>query len=367
MKINNFLKFPLVLGIVGAICAGALGVVYEITNPIIQERINLQANAAISELIPEMDPATDTTKDLSADMDAEALSKYKVTSVKEVTIDEEVYAYAYQVAGSGRNGDIVMMVILSAKEQKILNLKVLSQSETGDYWSKIESNNVLANFKDLPFDNLTSVSDLKIGATVSLTGVVDGVQKAIKFHKENILGEESTGIELTDGEITKLGLLEGQTLADGNETFVNKLKANTDKYESILDKMGFIQFIEIKGASAETVGYIYVVEDVYNCEVADHQRADQKFKLAYMFDNEWKNSKLVVLSSSDSMADMPNPQPALGDNEWMNQFNGLSMSDLSAAVGGAEDKISGATFTSTAIKNNIKAVVNAHTRAFGNN
>ncbi|MBQ9731015.1 MAG: FMN-binding protein [Bacilli bacterium] len=365
MKINSFVKFPLVLGIVGAICAGALGVVYEVTNPIIQERINLEANAAISELIPEMDPATDTTKDLTPDLDAEVLGQHKLSSVKEVTVDNEVFAYAYQVAGSGRNGDIVMIVVISAKEQKVLNLKVLSQSETGDYWNKLVTNNVLDNFKDASFDDISAVADLKVGATVSLSGVVDGVQKAVKFHRENILGEESTGIELTDGEITKLALAEGQTLADGTETFVEKLKTNTGKYESIMQTMGFIQFIEIKDASEATVGYIYLVEGVYNCEVADHQRADQKFKLAYMFDKDWKNSKIVVLSSSDSMKDMPNPQPALGDNEWMNQFNGLSISELSAAVGGAEDKIIGATFTSTAIKNNIKAVVNAHTRAFG--
>ena len=45
MKLNKFVKFPLVLGIVGTICAGALGVVYEVTNPIIQDRINAEANA----------------------------------------------------------------------------------------------------------------------------------------------------------------------------------------------------------------------------------------------------------------------------------------------------------------------------------
>ena len=41
---NKFVKFPLVLGIVGVICTGALSLVYEVTNPIIQDRINQKAN-----------------------------------------------------------------------------------------------------------------------------------------------------------------------------------------------------------------------------------------------------------------------------------------------------------------------------------
>lgn len=363
MKLNNFVKFPLVLGIVGAICAGALGVVYEITNPIIQAAINAKANAAIMELVPEMDSANDLT-DTFEDSVKEDL---KVSSVKEVIVDDETYAYAYQVAGAGRNGDIVITIIISAKEEKILKLKVLSQSETADYWNKLVSSNTLAGFENLAFSDIGNVADLKVGATVSLGGVVDGVQKAIKFHKENILGEESTGIELTDTEITKLGLSDGQTLVDASETFETALKASTSesKYQSTLDNMGYIQFIDIKDASDAVVGHIYVVEAVYNCEVADHQRADQKFKFAYMFDNNWENGKIVVLSSSDSMADMPNPQPALGNNDFMNQFNGLSMNELSELISGTVDGISGATFTTTAVKTNIKAVVNAHTRAFG--
>jgi Na+-translocating ferredoxin:NAD+ oxidoreductase RnfG subunit len=64
---------------------------------------------------------------------------------------------------------------------------------------------------------------------------------------------------------------------------------------------------------------------------------------------------------------MPNPQPALGSNDWMNQFNGLTVKELSDLVSGKLDNITGATFTSTAIKNNIKAVLNAHNRAFGSN
>ena len=78
MKLNKFVKFPLVLGIVGTICAGALGVVYEITNPIIQDRVNKEANAAIMELLPDMTSADDLTKDF----DAELLKEYKISSVK---------------------------------------------------------------------------------------------------------------------------------------------------------------------------------------------------------------------------------------------------------------------------------------------
>lgn len=362
MKINKFVKFPLVLGIVGSICAGALGVVFEITNPIIQDRINQEANAAILELIPEMESATDLTEDY----EKEILDEAKVSSVKEVYVGGEVYAYAYQVAGAGRNGDIVLTLILDAKEERVLKLKVLSQSETGDYWNKIETSNALAGFENLAFADLGTISDLKIGATVSLNGVVDGVQNAIDFHKEQILGIESTGIELTDTEISKLGLADGQVLEDASETFKATLKANTSesRYESTLENMAFVQFLNIKDAAGNVAGYIYLTEEVYNCEVDHGQRADQIFKFAYMFDANWANSKIVVLATTDSMGSMDHPQPSLDVNEWMNNFNGLTMAELTALIGGDLDGIAGASFTTAAVKTNIKAVCNAHGRVF---
>jgi RnfABCDGE-type electron transport complex G subunit len=365
MKLNNFVKFPLVLGIVGSICAGALGVVYEITNPIIQERINLKANAAISELIPEMNPATDTTKDLSADLDAELRKKYKIASVKEVTVSGEVYAYAYQVAGSGRNGDIVMMVILSAKEDKILKLKVLSHSETTGYgdvlFAKDEFNEYFIN---LDFGDLTKGTDASAGASLSFGGALNGVDNVISFHKQAIKGEESDGINLSDSQRAKFNLADGQVMVDKTEDFKAKLKAasSENKYNSILEGLRLVNFIEIQDATGNVVNYAYVVDQEYSCELEHGSRGKQKYTIALMFDSNWENSKLLIIDSTDSMSSVG--FDSLANNAWVNNFNGHTAAELSAMMSGAEiDKITGATFTSNTVIAHVTSIMSAHDRA----
>ena len=64
---NKFAKFPLVLGVVGAICAGALGFVYQITKPIIEERLAAASLEAIREVMPSATLATDITASFSVD------------------------------------------------------------------------------------------------------------------------------------------------------------------------------------------------------------------------------------------------------------------------------------------------------------
>lgn len=361
MKLNNFVKFPLVLGIVGAICAGALGVVYEITNPIIQAAINAKANAAIMELVPEMEKAEDLTKTV----DPALLSKYKVSSVKEVYVAGEKHAYAYQVAGSGRNGDVVMMVILSAKEDKILRLKVLSHSETTGYgdvlFAKDEFNEYFIN---LDFGDLTKGTDASAGATLSFGGALNGVDNVISFHKQAIKGEESDGINLSDSQRAKFNLTEGQVMVDKTEDFKAKLKAasSENKYNSILEGLRLLNFIEIQDATGNVVNYAYVVDQEYSCELEHGSRGKQKYTIALMFDSNWENSKLLIIDSTDSMSSVG--FDSLANNAWVNNFNGHTAVELSAMMSGAEiDKISGATFTSNTVIAHVTSIMSAHDRA----
>jgi RnfABCDGE-type electron transport complex G subunit len=361
MKLNNFVKFPLVLGIVGAICAGALGVVYEITNPIIQAAINAKANAAIMELVPEMEKAEDLTKTV----DSALLSKYKVSSVKEVYVAGEKHSYAYQVAGSGRNGDIVMMVILSAKEDKILKLKVLSHSETTGYgdvlFAKDEFNEYFIN---LDFGDLTKGTDASAGASLSFGGALNGVDNVISFHKQAIKGEESDGINLSDSQRAKFNLADGQVMVDKTEDFKAKLKAasSENKYNSILEGLRLVNFIEIQDATGNVVNYAYVVDQEYSCELEHGSRGKQKYTIALMFDSNWENSKLLIIDSTDSMSSVG--FDSLANNAWVNNFNGHTAAELSSMMVGAEiDKISGATFTSNTVIAHVTSIMSAHDRA----
>ena len=121
MKLNKFVQFPLVLGIVGSICAGALGVVYEIANPIIQNRINAEANAAVSELISDFDQAPYITEEF----EASALKEYGLKNVQKVLKSNEIIAYAYTAVTPGWDGkDINFITVIDSDENKILGFKV---------------------------------------------------------------------------------------------------------------------------------------------------------------------------------------------------------------------------------------------------
>jgi Na+-translocating ferredoxin:NAD+ oxidoreductase RnfG subunit len=313
------------------------------------------------ELVPEMEKAEDLTKTV----DPALLSKYKVSSVKEVYVAGEKHSYAYQVAGSGRNGDIVMMVILSAKEDKILKLKVLSHSETTGYgdvlFAKDEFNEYFIN---LDFGDLTKGTDASAGASLSFGGALNGVDNVISFHKQAIKGEESDGINLSDSQRAKFNLADGQVMVDKTEDFKAKLKAasSENKYNSILEGLRLVNFIEIQDATGNVVNYAYVVDQEYSCELEHGSRGKQKYTIALMFDANWENSKLLIIDSTDSMSSVG--FDSLANNAWVNNFNGHTAAELSAMMVGAEiDKISGATFTSNTVIAHVTSIMSAHDRA----
>jgi Na+-translocating ferredoxin:NAD+ oxidoreductase RnfG subunit len=368
---NKFVKFPLVLGIVGVICTGALSLVYEITNPIIKDRINQEANAAILELIPDMDSANDLTNDY----DSKVKNKYKVSSVKEVIKDNDTYAYAYQVSSVGKNAGIEMLVILDADEQKVLKVKVLSQSETGEYWDKVVANNVVASFEGLGFDDLTSVTDAKIGATLSVNGIAAGIENAISFQKYEILGEVDDGINLSGTERKKLGLPEGYTMTDKTEEFKATLKSKVSenyyngtinvKAEPQTEYIRILNYIEIKDSSGAVVNYAYVAEGQYNVEGADGARLWQLFKFLFMFDTNGANTKVVVVKTTDTLSAVD--IPSLDVNPWVSEnFNGKTVAQLIDELGTDKiDKLTGATTTAYFIAH-MAVVIDAHNKAYGN-
>ena len=366
MKLNKFVKFPLVLGIVGTICAGALGVVYEITNPIIQDRINKEANAAIMELLPDMDSANDLTTTFEKD----TLKEYNVSSVKEVIDNNETIAYAYQATGKGYAGDMNFLIILSSNENKILGFKVISHNETnsGSYGGPLlNSPEFATQFVGISFDDVSSKVDFVAGSTagITLNGIKGAVNEVIEFHKFQVLGEEDTGIELTSAEMQLLNLPAGQTMVDKTDEFLAKLGNNADKAK---DTMDLLNYVEIVDANNAVVGHAYITETTYII----FEGLKQKHKLVFMFDANWENSKLVAVSSTDTMGSAPDyadrvDLPTIVGHPFLNQYNNKSMSDfVSEYLANSDiivDMVHGASVTTTQVKNNIVAIVRYHNQA----
>ena len=366
---NNFVKFPLVLGIVGLICTGALTVVYEVTKERITYNQNKEAITLLSEILSDVKNA----EPVLDDYDATKAKNAGIKNIYEVSDSNGVTAYGYLAEANGYNPGINFLLVLDSDEEIIRGFSVVSHSETnsGTYGGPLlDSPDFAAQFKDIAFSDVAEDVDFVAGSTakVTLGAVKTGVEKVISFHKEAIFGEASTGINLTDSEIEKLGLAEGYVVEDKTDDFKAALKANTstNKYDKTMESLGLINFIEIKDANGTVKGHAYAVEGKYNCEVEHGNRAWQSYKIALVFDENDANTKLVVLSSGDSLP-AANQLP-LDQQPWVaDSFNGKTINELNEALANDEiDYVHGATFTTNAIKAHVATIVGAHVSAYGN-
>lgn len=369
---NNFVKFPLILAIVGVICAGALSIVYEITSGEINGRIEAEAIALMKEIVPDIKSAPSVIS--KYETEDKKLNKIGVTNLYEAKdANDDIIGYGYLASVTAYQPDLKFIVVLDDVDSIIKGFKVISHKETGSGTfggPLLDSPDFAAQFTNLAFDDLSSGVDFVAGSTakITLNAVKNGVDKIISFHKEAFFGEAGSSIDLTTDELNKLDLPEGYVLEDKTEDFKTQLKANVsaNKYEKTMESLGLINFIEIKDANGVVKGHAYAVEGKYNCEVEHGNRAWQSYKIALVFDENGANTKLVVISSGDSLSEAN--QLPLDQQPWVAEnFNGKTIEELNDALSNDEiDYVHGATFTTNAIKAHVATIVSAHLGAYGN-
>ena len=378
---NKFVKYPLVLGIVGLICTGALSIVYEAT----KQRISDNKNAIAKELISGIIPDVTLLESVYEQYDTTKAATLGVTNMYTVdrTSGDTVYGYLAEVTGYNPGINFLLVV----NNENILGFSVVSHQETnsGTYGGPLlNSPEFAAQFKDIPFDSVGSEVDFVAGSTAktTLNAVKTGVANVVKYHKQAILGEADDGIALTPDERKMLELPEGQTMTDKTQDFKDALKANTkeNKYKEILGTLKLINYLEFTDASGAVKGHAYVVEGSYSCDTPEDTngngvidgednhgvRTTQTYKFAFKFDENGANTKIVIIASSDSMgAILPEGKPSITEHEWVNVFNNTTIDALNSALAKEEiDYIHGATFTSQKIREHMTTIVDAHTRAY---
>ena len=119
---NKFIKYPLTLGIVGVICGGALGLVYEITNDVIIFREAEAAQKLLGDIVPEVVYAPSVKLDYPGD----AVKKAKIEEIYEISdANEDVIAYGYQANVAGYKPGLKFLVVLSYPEETIKGFNVV--------------------------------------------------------------------------------------------------------------------------------------------------------------------------------------------------------------------------------------------------
>ena len=190
---NDILKPVVVLTVICVVVSGLLGLTNSITAPIIEENARLAADAARIELLPT---ATDGF-DMVEGVDMEG--------VTEIYKAKNGAGYTITAFGKGYGGAVNYMVAFD-NDGKIVNLKVLSHSETAGLGSKIENPEFLAKFKGTDKELTSGDIDMIGGATISSNASLDAVNTARKAFNQYAKG--IVVVELTLEE--KLGLLFGE-------------------------------------------------------------------------------------------------------------------------------------------------------------
>ena len=289
---NRFAKFPLVLGLVGALCAGALGLVYQVTNPIIQERLAGQSLAAIREIVP----AATAADDITTTFEAQKLTDAGIVKIYEVKVNTTTAAYAYQATVGGWAGQpIVAQFVVSATENNFLGMKIISHQETkgGNYGAiLLESPLFAAQFVNLDITTISSSIQLVAGSTANLTliAVRTMANKIATFHVEEVKGEEVK--EIPDAAFAQMRFPAGTTFVDVTEYYEDLAGA---QLETVQDKTGIKYLFYAKDASDNILGFVYYI-DYENQEYYDgYNFKKQYIKALFGFTTTYTDAKLFIV------------------------------------------------------------------------
>ena len=224
---NDLLKPVVVLTAICLVVSGLLGLTNSITAPIIEENARLAADAARIELLPE------------ATTGFEMVEGVEMEGVTEIYKARNGAGYTITAFGKGYGGAVNFMFAFD-NDGKIVDLKVLSHSETAGLGSKIENPEFLAKFKGTTKDLTSSDIDMIGGATISSNASLDAANIARKAFNQYAKG--IVVVELTLEE--KLGLLYGE----GTPAAVLSTEyAHEDAVEFYTTEKGLIIATEGKG------------------------------------------------------------------------------------------------------------------------
>ena len=184
-------KGTIVLLLITSICGLVLGMTHGATKDIIAERERLES-LQLNVILPK-NKANDVKQ-----LDVNLEGVQNVLGVFEAIENGEVVGHAVIVTTNGFGGEIKMTVGIT-KDGTIGGIKIVSHGETPGIGTVIEDEKLLSKYRDKPIQEklklvkATPAADNEIeaitGATISSGAMVTGVNTALNFYKENILGE----------------------------------------------------------------------------------------------------------------------------------------------------------------------------------
>ncbi len=179
-----------VLTLICVIVAGIVSSVYITT----ADQIALNNAVGPKDLAVVM-PMSDTIKDITSEFEPNE----NIPQIFKALKGSDEVGYVYKTVVTGYKPDLTTLVGIDL-EGNIIAAKVTQSQETPGYGSLVGEEKYISQYTnkttEAPFElvKTTPSGDQEIqavsGATISSTAVVNAINLAVKFHKENILGEE---------------------------------------------------------------------------------------------------------------------------------------------------------------------------------
>lgn len=269
--IKELLRLGAILTVICIVVAGIVAFVYEST----KDQIALNNKISKSDLAVVM-PDSDSIVEITADFEADET----VFEIYKAMKGSDIVGYVYKTNVTGYKPDVEVLVGVDI-EGAIVATMVTKLSETPGVGALVKEEKYISQFSgkvtaaEFKVVKTTPAADNEIecvsGATISSTAVVSAVNCAVKFNKENILGEEV--VEETPAEPT----IENMLLA-GDE---------------MVEILGEQKAIEVKSAGV-TTGYIVYAENTGYSE-------DGPIEVAVAFDKETKKiTNIMVTKQSET-------------------------------------------------------------------
>lgn len=174
-----------VLAIIAMVSAGILAQVYGFTSGIIEENAARALESSVYEVLPgttQVNILRRSPDPLGVDEPKEMREKEQTTTLIYQGVDdnEEITGYAFVGEGNGYGGTVRVLVGVDENSNQILNVKILSHSETPGLGSKIEEDGFRSQFVGKKVSDPIKVgTDINIisGATVSSRAVSEAVRQ----------------------------------------------------------------------------------------------------------------------------------------------------------------------------------------------
>jgi electron transport complex protein RnfG len=174
-----------VLAVIAMVSAGILSVVYGTTSVIIEENAARALESSVFEVLPgatKIEIIRRSADELGVDDPKEMReAEQRTTLIYQALNDQEqVIGYAFVGEANGYGGVIRVLVGVDETTDKILNIAILSHTETPGLGSHIEDESFRSRFVGKTVDDPIAINrdiDNISGATVSSTAVADAVRK----------------------------------------------------------------------------------------------------------------------------------------------------------------------------------------------